>query len=85
MSEQSHGAGEKLIRAYERMMERVHATVQHAEKETLPNLQRHIDDARDKAVELGELTREEADRIATYLRRDVQDAAQFLNSRSEEL
>ena len=70
MSQEKHKPSERLVDAYERMMERVHKALKHAEEQTIPNLQRHIDQARDKAVELGELTREEADRIATYLERE---------------
>jgi polyhydroxyalkanoate synthesis regulator phasin len=85
MSQEPQDAAEKLVRAYERMMERVHVTVEHAGSETIPNLRRYLDDAADKAVELGELTREEADRISGYIQRDVQDAAQFLNNRGEDI
>lgn len=85
MSEPSPGTVDKWIRAYERMVERVHAAIRHAGEGRLPSMQRHFDEARDKAVELGELTREEADRIAAYVQRDVEDAAQFLERGSENL
>jgi hypothetical protein len=69
---------------YHRMLERAKATIEGTESTEstegsgLPRLQELIADARDKAVELGELTREEAERIGDYLRRDVTDAAQYL-------
>jgi uncharacterized protein YbaR (Trm112 family) len=69
---------DKLVNAYDRMMERFRATVEHAGKDTLPVLREQIGAAGEKAVELGELTREEARRIADYLQRDVEDAGQFL-------
>ena len=68
----------RLVSAYERMLERIHATVEKAEHETLPHLKHNIELAREKAIELGELTREEADKIASYLERDMRDAASFL-------
>ena len=72
---------DRLVAAYDRMLERVH----DAEHATLPNLRKRVDVAREKAVELGELTREEADRIATYLQRDLRDAAEYLHDTGEEL
>jgi hypothetical protein len=76
---------DKGVHGYNRMMERVRATIEKAEKNTVPNLQHAIDAARDKAVELGELTREEADRVAEYLRRDLHDAGDFLARSGSEL
>lgn len=68
----------RMVSAYDRMLERVNVALEHAEHDTLPSLRRNIDQAREKAVELGELTREEAERIASYIERDVKDAADFL-------
>jgi predicted nucleic acid-binding Zn-ribbon protein len=68
---------ERRVRAYNRMMERVKAAVEEAGHDTL----RAIDAAKEKAIELDELTREEAERIAAYLRRDLQDAGEFLANR----
>ena len=68
----------KLVNAYRQMLERVKATIDEAEKDTLPRIQDHISEAMEKAVELGELTREEAERIGTYLKRDLVDAAEFM-------
>jgi len=75
---------DRLVDAYERMLERVHDATDSAEKKTVPWLREALDDARDKAVELEELTREEADRIARYVERDVQDAAEFLADSGQE-
>lgn len=75
----------KLVQAYNRMLERVKAAVEHAEKDTLPNLQRHIEAAKKTAVELGELTRDEAEKIGAYIKRDVQDAAEHARQTGREL
>jgi NADH pyrophosphatase NudC (nudix superfamily) len=64
-----------LVPAYQKMMMRVEKTQKYTPKKTL--LQ-HIDVASDRAVELNELTREEASLIADYLRRDLHDAAHFI-------
>lgn len=64
-----------LVPAYQNMMARVKGTIGQATEKAL---HWHIEDAKEKAVELDELTREEAERIGDYLRRDLQDAAEFI-------
>ncbi len=76
-----HSSIDRLTDAYDRMMERVHdatARLERAEEEALPHFQRAVEEAAETAVELGELSREEADLIAAYLRRDLHDAGRFL-------
>lgn len=68
----------RLITAYNRMMDRIRAAGEEADREVRPRLAWLIERAKDRAVELGELTREEAERVGDYLRRDVEDAAGFL-------
>ena len=71
---------ERLIRAYERMLERVKSSLDHARQDTLPALNEQLEAAKEKAIELGEISREEAEKIGDYLRRDLHDAAGFLNA-----
>lgn len=78
------GAG-RLVDAYNRMAERVKGALDVAEHETLPTLQRSIDEAKHHAVELGEITREEAENIARWLGRDLDDAGYYLASSGSEL
>jgi rubrerythrin len=66
---------EHLAPAYQKMMTRVEETQKQSTSKTL---HQHIEDATEKAVELEELSREEAERIGDYLRRDLQDAAEFI-------
>lgn len=82
---QSHS---RLIAAYERMMERVHsglAELEQVEADALPELRRRIDEAAELSVRLGELTREEAELIGAYVRRDVEDAGHYLAETGHEL
>ena len=77
-----------LIQAYDRMMERVKIRLEEleqAEKEVLPQLRTSIEHAAEKAVELGELTREEARLIGGYLKRDLEDAGQYLITTGRDL
>jgi len=76
---------EKLVHAYNRMMERVKDALKQTEKNTLAALHHNIDIAKEKAVELGELSREEAARIGDYLRRDLEDAGEYLADSGDEL
>ncbi len=69
---------ERLVAAYESMLERVHTAWDRAEHSTLLSLRRNIGQAREKAIEMGELTREEADKVSDYLERDVKHAAAYL-------
>ena len=85
MSSIPPSSGEKLVHAYNRMMERVKDALKQTEKNTLAALQYNIDLAKEKAVELGELSREEAVRIGDYLRRDLEDAGEYLADSGSEL
>jgi len=75
---------DRMVEAYENMLERVDEMLETAEKSTLPVMRKSLEAAREKAVELNELSREEAERIAIYLERDMQDAARFLLDTGEE-
>jgi len=80
MSQQQapNSLNEKHLTAYDRMLERVQTAIHDLDVATGLRLHQAIDAAADKALELGELTREEADRIATYLKRDIEDAASYI-------
>ncbi len=48
------------------------------------NMLERVDELLEKAVELNEPTREEAEKIASYVERDLHDAAGFLHKTGEE-
>lgn len=72
----------KLLSGYQRMMNRVKDMWTHA---THDDLHQYIDLATEKAVELEELTREEAEKMGDYLRRDLYDAADFIANTEQSL
>ncbi|MGA7979596.1 MAG: zinc ribbon-containing protein [Chromatiaceae bacterium] len=76
---------DRLVDAYERMLERTGESFERAEQEGAPRLRQVIEKVRDNMVELGELTREEASRVATYLERDIKDAATYIAETGENL
>ena len=80
-----NGNHDKQVRAYDRMLERLKAAWHKAGQGTLPTLLQNLEQAQEKASELGELTREEAARVAEYLRRDLQDAGEYLADSGRQL
>ncbi len=76
---------EKWLRAYDDMMVRVKTAIEEAEEHTLPPIKRYIANARDTAVELEELTKEEAEKIAYFLERDLEDAGKHMVESGHEL
>jgi predicted RNA-binding Zn-ribbon protein involved in translation (DUF1610 family) len=76
---------DRLVSAYDTMLERVDEAMHRFEDRGVPALRRSIDQARERAVELGELSREEAERLGQYIQRDMEDAANFLADTGEEI
>lgn len=68
----------KFIQGYNNMLARVRDIYDEAERHALPALQHTIETAIDYTIQLGELTRAEAELIGNYLKRDLQDAAAYL-------
>ena len=78
---------DRLVRAYNRMTERVKQRMEQwseTEAEVLSRLRESIRHAAEQAVEFNELTREEAELIAAYLRRDLEDAGHYLATTGHE-
>lgn len=83
MSEKNH-LTDKLISAYNTMAERASAALEHA-KEGVDNINEAVDHAVETAVELDEMTRDEAERVAYYLKRDLHDAGEHASHEEHEL
>jgi rubrerythrin len=79
---------EAMGEAYELMLERTAEGIEHLKKmeqDVEPEVAHVLAEAKEKAVELGELTREEADKVAEYLDRDLKAAGSWLADTGEEL
>ncbi len=76
---------ERMARAYDQMMEQAKKALEHAREGHIPSLQELLDAARDKTVELGELTMEEAQKVSDYLKRDLEDAAKNWQENQQQL
>lgn len=70
----------KYIDAYNTMMEHLHEDLGDASR----TLARALDAAKEKVSEIGGLTQEEIHNISEYLKRDIEDAAQFLADHSQD-
>ena len=84
MTTEEKSALDHMVAAYEKMLERVHGMVNQAES-SVPALKHNLEQAREKAVELGELTREEAEKVSTYIERDIHDAAAYISDTGQQL
>jgi len=73
-----HDDNNRLLQAYNRLLEQVRQTWHEAGNEAKPKLDWLIDQAHEKLDIAEELGREEAEKIGNYLKRDLQDAADYL-------
>ncbi|MCW8935230.1 MAG: zinc ribbon-containing protein [Gammaproteobacteria bacterium] len=73
-----------LVEAYNQMMLRVRDSIENAEANAMPTLQKAIEQAKDQAIHLGEVSLDEAEEIGNYIKRDINDAAEYLMETSHE-
>lgn len=76
-----------LINAYNQMMMEMRSTFQQADEQTDSadmSLQKALDVVRRKAVRLGMISAEEAIQLSEYIKRDINDAAEFMMESSDE-
>ena len=83
MSDANTSNNQRLISAYKNMVEHLRQLMDKAQ-DAKPEIQHALDKAREKTVELGELTKEEAEKISDYIMRDLHDAADFIEKNSAE-
>ncbi len=76
---------DKLVDAYEQMLKQTHETIERAQQESVPKFREMLESARDNMVELGELTREEADKVSEYIKRDIEDAANYIAETGQDM
>ncbi|UCE88830.1 MAG: zinc ribbon-containing protein [Pseudomonadota bacterium] len=77
--------GEKLSAAYDTILERSREALASLRENTDDALHRALGSARDKAVELGELGRDEAERVHDFVVRDLHAAATHLGEQERDL
>ncbi len=82
---QSTPPNDKLTQAYDKLLEIMKKAWHDTEAQALPPLKERLEQAAEKLSTLGEFTREEADRVADYVRRDLQEAGEFLSASGKSL
>jgi len=76
---------DRLIAAYDRMLDSLHTQIEKWEGAAKPALHHLVETAKQSASDVGELSREEAEQIGDYIKRDIQDAAHHLANTEEDL
>jgi polyhydroxyalkanoate synthesis regulator phasin/predicted RNA-binding Zn-ribbon protein involved in translation (DUF1610 family) len=76
---------DRMVAAYEELLKRTQETLETAQEESVPRFRELLEKARDNLVEIGELTREEAQKVSEYLRRDVEDAASYIAETGQDM
>jgi len=76
----SNDQREHEVKGYERMLERLRERMSEAGEQIEHGYHAAVDQVRERSVELGELTREEADRVSQWLQRDIEDAAEYVET-----
>jgi cell division septum initiation protein DivIVA len=76
---------EKLVAAFEHMVENVSESMHQAEEALAPTVDEMVHNAQQLAREIYNLTQEEAESLGGTLKRDMQKANQVLNQQSKEL
>jgi polyhydroxyalkanoate synthesis regulator phasin len=83
--DRQHELRERLVKAYDQMMDHATSALEHARSDTVPGIKNLLEAARDKTVEMGDLTREEADKVIGYIHRDLEHAAEYMEENRREL
>ncbi len=76
---------ERLTHAYDRLMGAAKQALEQAKRDGEPVIQAVIDGAKEKMIELGEISREEATDIGNYIVRDLHDVADYLDNKQQRL
>jgi len=76
---------EKLVAAFEHMVESVHKSMHEAEEALAPTIDEMVHNAQHLARDVFTLTQEEAESLSATLKRDMHKANQVLNQQSKEI
>lgn len=75
---------QKLENAYNTMMQRVQEALAHT-GDGAETVGKALQQARDRAIELGELTDDQADQVSDWVRRDLQQAGRYMADTGHDL
>lgn len=78
-------ATEKLVKAYNQLLETTKEVVDMTKREAQPAILDAIEKAKDKVAEATELTGEEIEKVSDFVMRDLHDAAEYIAVGEREL
>lgn len=81
MAEQNSEGTERLVRAYNRMLERIRGTGE----QNVADLKDRVEEAKREAASQGELTPDEAEEVGDYVKRDLDAASTYLDESGRDL
>jgi len=84
-STMTHKAKQKHLEGYQKMLQRFTTFLDHAEEDSDLLFHQALDNARVTALTLSELSHDEAEQIAKSVKRDLSDAANFVNKTGKAL
>ena len=84
-AEKEKTASQKHVHAYDRMLQRAEQALASTTERSEATLEHALDTARKRAIELGELTQDEADRIHGFVTRDLYDVGQHQATEEREV
>ncbi len=80
-----HELPDRLANAYDQMMEHASLALDRARNDSAPSIKHLLKAARDEVVATGDLTRDEANKVMGYIRRDLGHAAEYVETYRQEL
>lgn len=83
MNSTKHQPSNRLINAYDQIMASMREVFEDTDT-TDSSFRKALDIARDRVVHLGEITAEEAQEIGEFIKRDINDAAEYMMETSAE-
>ena len=83
MTSNKHSSTNRLVETYNQMMAHIREAFENTDTSDL-TLQKALNNAKDQAAHLGEVSMEEAHEISEYIKRDINDAAEYMMETSAE-
>jgi hypothetical protein len=74
-----------LGNAYERFYEHVAKNLHEAEEKTIPLYNKLVDEAKHKIVEIKDVTEQDAEKVADWVKRDIADLSHYLKETGNDL
>ena len=76
---------QRLIDGYHKLLHKTREVLGELAEDAKPRIKTGVEMASDRLAELGELTKEEGERVGEYLKRDIADAAKYIAEGEREL